>query len=460
MGRPWQDSRTGAALTVAPRRLYCDLMNRLIALCALLVSLVTGTVSLADTASADSAAVRVLGVRAAINPVTASFIKRNLADAAGGGDRLVLLEMDTPGGLDTAMREIVKEILASPVPVAVHVAPSGARAASAGAIICLAADICAMAPGTTIGAAHPVSLGEKQDKVMEEKAVNDAEAYAEGLARRRGKNVAVARRMVRESLSLPAERAVEENVADLLAADRSALLAQLEGRRVDRPSGVVILRLAGAPVREAEMTTRERILDVIGNPNVAYVLLMLGFLGLFFELSNPGVILPGVIGGISLILAFFALQTLPVNYAGVLLILLALVLFIAEIKIVSGGMLTVGGVVAMVLGSILLFESPEPYLRVSWQVIAITVIAVSVFSVFAVTMAVKAHRRKPATGGEGLVGESGKTLSPIAPEGRVFIHGEYWDAWSDEPLAEGEKVTVVAVEGMRVKVKKAGIGDR
>ncbi|GLI40077.1 serine protease [Geobacter hydrogenophilus] len=399
---------------------------------------------------------RVLGVRSAINPVTASFLKRNLDSAARRGDRLVLLEMDTPGGLDTAMREIVKDVLGSPVPVAVHVAPSGARAASAGAIICLAADICAMAPGTTIGAAHPVSIGEKQDKVMEEKVVNDAEAYAEGLANRRGRNAAVARRMVRESLSLSAEKALEENVVDLIAADRASLLAQLEGHRVARPGGDVVLRLAGAAVREEPMTARERILDAIGNPNVAYILMMLGFLGIFFELSNPGVILPGVIGGISLILAFFAFQTLPVNYAGVLLIILALILFIAEIKIVSHGMLTVGGVIAMVLGSLLLFESPEPYLRVSWQVIAITVIAVSAFSVFAVTMAVRAHRRKPTTGGEGLLGESGKALSAIAPEGRVFIHGEYWDAWSDEPLAEGDRVTVVAVEGMRVKVRKTG----
>ncbi|WP_306537137.1 nodulation protein NfeD [Geobacter sp.] len=429
-------------------------MHRIIALCALLFSLLVVSASVTGEPPADSAAVRVLGVRGAINPVTASFLKRNLADAARRGDRLVLMEMDTPGGLDTAMREIVKDILASPVPVAVHVAPSGARAASAGAIICLAADICAMAPGTNIGAAHPVSLGEKQDKVMEEKVVNDAEAYAEGLANRRGRNAAMARRMVRESLSLSAERALEEKVIDFVVADRAGLLKQLDGRQVSRGEGSVQFRLSGAVVREEGMTVRERILDVIGNPNVAYVLLMLGFLGLFFELSNPGVILPGVIGGISLILAFFALQTLPVNYAGVLLILLALVLFIAEIKIVSGGMLTVGGVVAMVLGSILLFESPEPYLRVSWQVIAITVIAVSAFSVFAVTMAVKAHRRRPTTGGEGLVGEKGKALSAIDPEGRVFIHGEYWDAWSDEPLAEGEKVTVVAVEGMRVKVKK------
>ncbi|MBT1075111.1 NfeD family protein [Geobacter grbiciae] len=426
-------------------------MHRIIVLCILLCCLLP-----AVALPADSATVRVLGVRSAINPVTASFLKRNLADAARRGDRLVIIEMDTPGGLDTAMREIVKDILASPVPVAVHVAPSGARAASAGAIICLAADICAMAPGTTIGAAHPVSIGEKQDKVMEEKVVNDAEAYAEGLANRRGRNAAVARQMVRESLSLSAEKALEQKVVDLIAADRASLLAQLEGRRVARPGGDVVLGLAGAVVREEPMTAREQILDVIGNPNVAYILMMLGFLGIFFELSNPGVILPGVIGGISLILAFFAFQTLPVNYAGVLLILLALILFIAEIKIVSHGMLTVGGVIAMVLGSLLLFESPEPYLRVSWQVIAITVIAVSAFSVFAVTMAVRVHRRKPTTGGEGLLGESGKALSAISPEGRVFIHGEYWDAWSDEPLAEGDRVTVVAVEGMRVKVRKTG----
>lgn len=407
---------------------------------------------------ADAATVRVLGVRSAVNPVTVSFIKRNLAAAAVGGEALVLVEMDTPGGLDTAMREIVKEVMASPVPVAVFVAPSGARAASAGAVIALAADICAMAPGTNIGAAHPVSLGEKQDKVMEEKVLNDAEAYVEGIAVRRGRNAAVAKRMVRESLSMPADNALEAKLIDLMAADRAELLKKLDGWRISRGERTEILATAGATVREEAMGTRERILDSIGNPNVAYILLMIGFLGIFFELSNPGVILPGVIGGISLILAFFALQTLPVNYAGVLLILLALILFIAEIKIVSGGMLTVGGVVSMILGSILLFESPAPYLRVSWQVIAVTVIAVSAFSIFAVTMAVRAHRRKPTTGVEGIVGETGKALTAVAPEGRVFIHGEYWDAWSDEPVAEGERVTVVAVEGMRVKVEKAGPG--
>ncbi|WP_298438937.1 nodulation protein NfeD [Geobacter sp.] len=417
-------------------------------------------VALCAADGAAAATVRVVGVRGAINPVTASYLGRNLAEASRNGETLFLVEMDTPGGLDSAMREIVKDVMASPVPVAVFVTPSGARAASAGAVIALAADVCAMAPGTNIGAAHPVSLGEKPDRVMEEKILNDAEAYVEGIAVRRGRNAEVAKRMVRESLSLPAEKALAEKVIDLIAADRGDLLRKLDGRRIVRGERTITLALAGATVREVPMGLRERILDAIGNPNVAYVLLMLGFLGIFFELSNPGVILPGVVGGISLILAFFALQTLPVNYAGVLLILLALILFIAEIKIVSHGMLTVGGVIAMVLGSLLLFESPEPYLRVSWQVILVTVGAVSAFSVFAVTMAVKAHRRKPTTGREGLVGETGTALTAIAPEGRAFIHGEYWDARSDEPIAEGERVTVVAVEGMRVQVRKAGTGDQ
>jgi membrane-bound serine protease (ClpP class) len=403
--------------------------------------------------------IRVITVDGPVNPVTADYIRRNLKEAPLHGDRLVLVEMDTPGGLDSSMREIVKDIFASPVPVAVYVTPAGARAASAGAFITLAADLGAMAPGTNIGAAHPVTLGEKPDKTMQDKIVNDAEAYMEGIARKRGRNADLAKKMVRDSISLPAEKALEGNVIELIAASRTELLGKLDGRSISRDGKSVVLQLAGAEVKKYDMGTRERILNAISNPNVAYVLLMLGFLGLFFELSNPGVILPGVIGGISLILAFFAFQTLPVNYAGVLLILLALVLFIAEIKIVSHGMLTVGGVVSMVLGSLLLFESPEPYLRVSWDVILITVLATVAFFAFAVTKAVKAHHRRPSTGREGLVGELGRAESEISPEGKVFVRGEYWDAWSDEPIAMGDKVVVEDVEGMRLKVRKAGMRD-
>ena len=403
---------------------------------------------------AGAGIIRVVSINGTINPVTADYLRRNLHEAARDGDRLVLIEMDTPGGLDSAMRESVKDILASPVPVAVYVAPGGARAASAGAVITLAASISAMAPGTNIGAAHPVSIGETPDKVMQEKILNDSEAYLEGLVRKRGRNELLAKKMVRESLSLTAEKALEGNLIDLIAANRGELLKKLEGRSISVGERAITLHLAGAQLKEHGMGTRERILNVISNPNVAYVLLMLGFLGLFFELSNPGVILPGVVGGISLILAFFAFQTLPVNYAGVLLILLAIVLFIAEIKIVSHGMLTVGGVISMVLGSLLLFESSEPYFRLSWSVIVITVLASTLFAGCAVTLAIRAHRKKPVTGQEGFVGERGRAETDIDPEGKIFVRGEYWEAYSDEPIAAGEKIIVTAVEGMRAKVRK------
>ena len=398
--------------------------------------------------------IRVVTIAGPINPVTADYLRNNLHESARRQERLVLIEMDTPGGLDTAMRDIVKEVLASPVPVAVYVTPAGARAASAGAVIGVAADILAMSHGTNIGAAHPVSIGEKPDKVMQDKILNDAEAYLEGVARKRGRNVEAAKSMVRQSISLSAENALEMKVIDLIAADRTELLKKLDGRVVSRDGKDIALRLTGARAIIYGMSVRQRVLNAVSNPNVAYMLMMLGMLGLFFELANPGVILPGVIGGISLILAFFAFQTLPVNYAGVLLILLALVLFIAEIKIVSHGMLTVGGIVSMVFGSLLLFESPEPYLRVSWGVILTAVLATTLFFAFAIAKAVKAYRRRPISGSEGLIGETGWADSDLAPEGKVFVRGEYWEAWCDERINKGEKLTVTAVEGMRLKVRK------
>jgi membrane-bound serine protease (ClpP class) len=410
-------------------------------------------------AAAEPATLRIVKIDDPITPVTARFLQRNLEEAAQQSELLLLVELDTPGGLDTAMREIVKELFATPVVVAVYVAPSGARAASAGAIICLAADLCVMAPGTNIGAAHPVTLGEKVDPTMETKLVNDAEAYAESIARQRGRDVTLARQMVRDSLSLSAEKALEGKVIDLIARDRAELLQQLEGRQLLKGGREFRLQLQGAKVIEAEMTRVERIRNVISNPNVAYVLLMLGMLGIFFELSNPGVILPGVIGGISLLLAFFAFQTLPVNYAGILLILLALILFIAEINVVSYGMLSVGGMVAMVLGSLLLFDSPEPWLRLSWKVILLTVLLTAAFFVLIVRKALAAHRQRPTTGREGLIGEAGTAQSLIAPDGKVFVRGEYWEARSDAPIAAGDQVVVEAVEGMLLKVRKIPTGD-
>ncbi|QXE85418.1 nodulation protein NfeD [Geomonas nitrogeniifigens] len=405
--------------------------------------------------AAQEPQVGLISLRGPINPVSTAFLKENLAAAGKRGDRLLLVELDTPGGLDSAMREAVQAILGAPVPVAVYVAPSGARAASAGAVIALSADILAMAPGTNIGAAHPVGLGGKPDPVMEAKLVNDAEAYVEGIAAKRGRNTELARRMVRQSISLSAEAALAQRVIDLVAPSRQDLLVRLEGRKVQRGGEEIVLHLAGARVVSHEMGTRDRILDAISNPDVAYMLMLLGILGLFFELSNPGVILPGVIGGISLLLSFFALQTLPVNYAGIGLILLGIILFIAEIKVVSYGMLAVGGVVAMVLGSLILFPSPEPYLRLSWEVLAGTVGVTALFFAVVVVKVIQAHREKPITGVEGMLGELGVADTDLVPEGRVLLRGEYWNASSEEPLRKGEKVQVVAVTGLRLTVRKA-----
>lgn len=399
--------------------------------------------------------ISVISMDGPINPVTADFLQRNLDAAARRGDRLLLVEMDTPGGLDSAMRKAVKAIFSSSVPVAVYVTPSGARAASAGAIIAMAADICAMAPGTNIGAAHPVSIGGgKPDKVMEVKILNDAEAYVEGIAGKRGRNADLAKKMVRESLSLSSERALEGNVIDLIASDRQELLNKLEGRRVMRGGKETVLKPAGAPVVTYEMGFRDRVLNAISNPDVAYLLLLLGFIGLFFELSNPGVILPGVIGGISLILAFFAFQTLPVNYAGLLLIVLAIILFIAEVTVVSHGILAIGGIISMAFGSLLLFPSPEPYLRLSRGLIISSVAVTALFFIFVVAKVIEAQREKPISGREAMIGEHAIAETDLMPDGKVMLRGAYWNATGSEPISKGEKVEVTALEGLRVTVKK------
>lgn len=419
-----------------------------------LTSLLFLLVTFATASYAGQATIRLLEINGPINPATAVYISRNLLESNHNKEALVLMEMDTPGGLDSSMRDIVKNIFSSNVPVVVYVFPTGSRAASAGAIITLSADFCAMAPGTAIGAAHPVTIIGKPDTVMQEKILNDMLAYVEGIAVKRGRNSEIMRQMVSKSLSLPAEKALQDKIIDFIANDRTDLIRKLNGKTVLRASGSFPLDLKDTKIVLHEMTAREKILDVIGDPNVAYLLMMLGFIGLFFELSTPGVILPGVIGAISLILAFFAFQTLPVNYAGVLLILLALVFFIAEIKIVSHGILTVGGVLAMILGSVLLFDSTEPYLKVSLSIILTTVFLVTVFAIFVLRKAIAVHRIKPFSGKEGLVGEKGHADSDIMPDGKVIIRGEYWDAWSDSPVSRGEKVIVVSVEGMRVKVEK------
>jgi len=404
--------------------------------------------------------VAVTRIKSTINPGISDFVVKVLQDAAGEGASCVVLQLDTPGGLDTAMRDIVQAILNSPVPVVVYVAPSGARAASAGVMITLASHVAAMAPGTNIGAAHPVGLGGGQmDETMLKKVENDAAAYSKSLAEQRGRNVEWAVKAVRESESVSAEKALELKIIDLVAENLSDLLEKLEGREVKTPFGLRKIQVKNLPVREIEMGWRYRLLDALSNPNIAYILMVLGFYGIFFELSNPGVIFPGVFGAICLILAFFALQTLPVNYAGILLILLAVLLFIAEIKVTSYGVLTLGGIISMILGSLMLFESPEPYLRLSWYIILPTVLTTAALIVFGLSFALKAQLSRPTTGREGLVGLRGTALTDLDPEGKVFVHGEYWNARSEELVRKGERVEVVNVSDLLLLVKRAPGGE-
>lgn len=371
------------------------------------------------------------------------------------GAEAIVIELDTPGGLDTSMRNIVKDIIASNVPVVVYVSPSGARAASAGVFIALASHVAAMAPGTNIGAAHPVAIGEKMDKTIAEKATNDAAAYIKSLAERTGRNAKWAEDAVRKSVSATETEALKLKVIDVVSADISTLMKDLDGKKVTTAVGEKTLKTSGASLVHQEMGLRYKILNFISDPSVAYMLMLLGFYGLFFELTNPGSIFPGVTGAIFLILAFYAFQTLPVNYAGVLLILLALVLFLLEVKVASYGLLTIGGIISMVIGSLMLFESQTPFFKVSIYLILPAVVVTALFFTITFRLAFKAFKSKPVTGSEGLTGLFGKTTTDITGEGgQVSIRGEIWSAVSDEPIQKGDNIVVVSVSGLILKVRK------
>ncbi|MDP2167827.1 MAG: nodulation protein NfeD [Thermodesulfovibrionales bacterium] len=413
------------------------------------------TQSPAGGIAAGHASVMAITVEGVINPAAAGFIKKGIDKANSLGLEAVVIELDTPGGLDSSMRSIVKDIIGSGVPVAVFVSPSGARAASAGTFILMAGHIAAMSPQTNIGAAHPVGVGEKMDKTMAEKATNDAAAYIKSLAEKRGRNAKWAEDAVRKSVSATEQEALKQNIVDLVSTSTASLLEDINGRTVETATGRRTMKTKGAEVMREKAGLRHKILGLIGDPNVAYILMLLGFYGLFFELTNPGAIFPGVFGGICLILAFYAFQTLPVNYAGLLLILLAIILFILEVKIVSYGVLTIGGVIAMVIGSIMLFETTAPFYRLSLYTILPAVILTAGFFVVVVGLALKALKSKPVTGSEGLVGETGTARADITRDsGTVSLHGEIWSAYSDEPIAKGERIIVESVSGLRVKVKK------
>jgi membrane-bound serine protease (ClpP class) len=386
----------------------------------------------------------VITVSATITPPVAEFIVQNIdASAKSNSDGLIIL-LDTPGGLDLAMRDIAKGILNSSVPVVVYVHPSGARAASAGVIITVAAHIAAMTPGTNIGAAHPVGLGiGGTDKIMMKKVENDAVAYVRGIADKRGRNADWVEKAVRKSESITAEEALKLKVIDFVAADLKTLLEQIDGKEVTLLTGKKVVRTKDVIINEKRMDTRQRILAAISDPNIAYILFLVGLAGLYFEFAHPGVILPGVVGGISLILAFFALQTLPVNYAGVLLILFGIILFIAEIKVIS-----------LILGSLLLFDSPDPALRVSWSVMIPTLTIICLFFAGIIALVLKAQMRKKLTGKEGMIGEEGKAVTDVYETGKVFIKGEYWNASSDKPVEKGMRVRISKVEGLIIKIEE------
>lgn len=389
-----------------------------------------------------------------ISPASSEYLLRVIDTGERDSISAVVLVLDTPGGLDISMRTITKRILNARVPVIVYVAPKGARAASAGVFILYASHIAAMAPGTNVGAAHPVSIGEQSDSVMVEKVTNDAVAYLQAIAKERNRNVQWAEQAVRESASIDAETAQRVGVCDIVADDINGLVATLNGMQVTVQGDTVTIRTSIDDVRKIPMTFKERLLLLLTNPNIAYILLLLGVYGLFFELRSPGMIFPGVIGGICIILGFYALQLLPVNYAGVALIVLSALLFFLEIYITSHGMLTIGGIVSLVLGSLILFESGIPFFSLTWSTIVIAVIIIAGFFLFIVGLGIRAQLRKKAGGREGIIGEIGIARSTVdANQGTVFVHGEYWNARSETKLKKGAKVKVIGVDNMVLKVE-------
>lgn len=432
-----------------------------------------------------------------ISPVSADYIQKQVEKAEDNGTDLVILQLDTPGGLMTSTRQIVKVLLGARVPVAVYVAPPGARAASAGVFITMAAHVAAMAPGTNIGAAHPVNIGggnpfspkketpeegkrgegegeedqetgkrgngeegkkpaESGEDVMGQKVLNDTVAFIRSIAEKQGRNADWAEKAVRESVSVTEKEALELNVIDIIAENVDELLAAMDGMSVKVSGEEVVLAVAGGEVVERPMGWRYRVLGALSDPNVAYILMMLGIYGLFFELANPGVILPGVLGGIFLILAFFSFQVIPINYAGFLLILVAVILFILEVKVVSYGMLSVGGIATLFLGSLMLFESADPYYKLSLSLVIGVTAFTALFFVVGLGLAIRVQRKKPTTGTEGLIGEPGVVTVSLTPEGTVKVHGEIWKAVAGGSIETGGKVRVKAVEGMLLKVEKIG----
>jgi membrane-bound serine protease (ClpP class) len=401
------------------------------------------------------AEVPVVELDGVVHAVTAAHVVQAIEQADAAGDPLLIIRMDTPGGLDTSMRQIIDSMLNSRTPIAVFVGPSGARAASAGFIIAVSADIAAMAPGTNTGAAHPVSGMGQMDEVMSKKVTSDASAYIRSKAERRGRNVEMAEKAVVESKSFTETEALELGLIDLIAQDIPDLLAQLEGREVQRFDGTsVVLSLEGHAPRDVKMDWRQAILSAIARPEILFLLLLGTLAGLGAEISHPGLIFPGVLGVFCLVLFLFASQIIPVNWAGVLLILLAVAMFVAEVKVTSYGLLTVGGLVAMILGAMMLVDSSVPGLQVGLGTLLPIVVVFAAFMMALARLVLQAQLRKPSTGLEGLGGQTGQALSDIDPEGWVLVQGERWQARAEETVSKGESIQVVGGHGLWLTVRK------
>jgi membrane-bound serine protease (ClpP class) len=403
------------------------------------------------SAPASRDRVLVMKLEGPVSPVTSEALIHAVDRAEREGYAALVIEIDTPGGLESSMREMVKRMLASQVPIITWVTPSGGRAASAGVFVTMAGDVAAMAPGTNIGAATPISMQGPMDSTLARKATNDAAAFARTVAAQRGRNAAWAEKAVREAVAVDETEAVDLHVVDFIAATLPELLAKADGHAWRRGAESHVLAVKGLPYDRIEPGFRQRLLATIADPNVAYILLMLGFYGLLFELQNPGAILPGVVGGICLILAFLALSTLPVNYAGVALIVLAIVFFIAEIKVVSHGVLAAGGILSMILGSLILFQSGSP--RLSWSMIGGVTLATAAFFLLVVGAGLRAQRRPVQTGSDGMRGRRAFAVERLGPTGLVRVNGELWQAVTEEMVEAGDEVEITGVDRLTLRVR-------
>lgn len=398
-----------------------------------------------------------ININSSINPVTAQFIHDAIEKANSEKATCLLIHLNTPGGLLVSTRIIVTDILQSPVPVIVYVSPGGAHAGSAGVFITMAAHIAAMAPGTNIGAAHPVTLQGSVDTVMNEKATNDAAAFIRTIAEWRNRNMQWPEEAVRSSVAITEHEALQKKVIDLIASNDEDLLNQLDGKTIQLTSGEVTLHTKGAAIEVYEMGTLDKLLNVLSDPNIAYILMLMGMFGILFELYNPGAILPGIVGVISLILAFYTMHTLPINYAGLALIIFAIVLFILEIKIVTHGLLAVGGVISLLLGSMMLIRASSSleFVKLSRSVIFTSTAVTSLFFLFVLGLGLKAQRRKPVTGMEGMIGLTGESLGTLSPLGKVRVHGELWNAESiSENIDQGKKIRVTGIKNLKLYVEE------